>query len=121
MGKYTEEEWLEILLGAVDLERALAEVCDLEPDRANLLQKLTAIADPEIEDVNARIWDSLRGRIGGAFGERFFIKVDTAMPNGASSLNPVACRRLAGLLAERMQATGGGERYVLVEVEPFLF
>jgi hypothetical protein len=108
MEKYNVEEWLDILVGDVDLKRALAEVCDLEPDRAKLLQKLTAIADPAIEEVNARIWDSLRDRISGAFGERFFIKVDTAMPDGASSLNPVACRRLAGLLAERMQATAGG-------------
>jgi hypothetical protein len=108
MEKYTVEEWLDILVGDVDLERALAEVCDLEPDRAKLLQKLTAIADKEIEDVNARIWDSLRNRISVSLGDRLFSKTDEAVPDDAFSLNPVACRRLAGLLAERMQATEGG-------------
>jgi hypothetical protein len=53
MEKYNVKEWLDILVGDVDLKRALAEVCDLEPDRAKLLQKLTAIADPAIEEVSA--------------------------------------------------------------------
>jgi hypothetical protein len=109
MGKYTEEEWLDILIGDVDLERALAEVCDLEPDRAKLLQKLTAIADPAIEDVNAIIWDSLRGRISVSLGDRLFSKADAAVPDDAFSLNPVACRRLTGLLAERIQETEPGQ------------
>jgi hypothetical protein len=103
MGKYTEEEWLEILLGAADLERALAEVCDLEPDRAKLLQKLTVIADPEQEDVNARIWESLMVHIRVSFGDKLFGSADgaaleKALPDSAFSLDPIACRRLAGRL-----------------------
>lgn len=109
MEKYTEEEWLAILVGDVDLERALAEVCDLEPDRAKLLQKLIAIADPEIEEVNARIWDSLRDRISAALVVRHLEKRDPAIPDDRFSLKPAAYRRLAGLLAERVRASEGGE------------
>jgi len=109
MEKYTEEQWLDILVGDVDQEKALAEVRELEPDRAKLLQKLTEIADPEVGEVNVGIWDRLIHRIRVSFADRLFEKKDMAIPDDAVLGNSIACRRLAGRLAERVRASEGGD------------
>ena len=36
MKKYTADEWIELLVGAVDFEEALAEVRNLKPTRPEL-------------------------------------------------------------------------------------
>jgi len=111
--KYTAEEWINLLVGAVDLEKALAEVRNLDLAGAELRKKLTTIADPEQEEINLRVWGLLMEHIKLSV----FILVwkpgavvkDTAMPDPLSKrlIDIQACRRLAGLLAERIQATGG--------------
>ena len=113
MKKYTVDEWIDLLVGAVDFEEALAEVRNLEPTRPELHKKLSAIADPEQENVNARVWDALQRHITHAVYalvpiETEFIDVimalETIRAEHPKVENEQACKRLAGLLAQRIQA-----------------
>ena len=114
MRKYTTDEWIDLLVGAVDFEEALAEVRNLEPTGPELHKKLSAIADPKQENVNAKIWDALQRHITHAvyaltvdFVDDEFIEVITALETIRAEHpeeveNAQACKRLAGLLAQRI-------------------
>lgn len=113
MRKYTADEWIDLLIGAVDFEEALAEVRNLEPTRPELHKKLSAIADPEQENVNAKIWDALQRHI--TLSVYALVPIETEFIDMTTTLetiraehpkveNEQACKRLAGLLAQRIQA-----------------
>jgi hypothetical protein len=106
--KYTEVEWIDKLVGDIGLDWVLEKASNLEPDRAKLVKKLTEIANPEMENVNARIWDLLAHRVSIEFAGNIFTDVVQLMPDNPESLNFDASRRLAGVLAERIQAEEGG-------------
>jgi hypothetical protein len=114
---YSFEEWLSLLVRAVDLEKALDEARNLFPDALELQKKLAAIVAPEQDEVNLRVSHLLAKHIsrshyilvwrsGAAINEE-------AVPDQPRGLiEEQACRRLASLLVGRIQTSGAAADFL---------
>jgi len=114
---YTVQEWINMLVRAVDLEGTLAEARNLFPAASELQNKLTALADPEQDEINLRLWRILANHVSRS---NYILVWRTgavinaaAVPDQPRGLaEEQACRRLAGLLVGRIQASGAAADFL---------
>ena len=102
---------------AVDLEGTLAEARNLFPAASELQNQLTVLADPEQKEINLRLWRILANHISRS---KYILVWRTgavinkaAVPDQPRGLaEEQACRRLAGLLVGRIQASGAAADFL---------